>query len=318
MNYRADPDMFAGETVELTIRRSFSVAPTYVFDAWFDPATLGKWLFATVDGQMKTIEVDARVGGGFRVAEQRGEVLADHAGTYLEIDRPHRLVFSFTYQGEGERTPPSLVILEFAATSTGCELTLTHRMDASFESWLEKVREGWTGVLGGLAANVATERDFVITREVDAPREAVFHAWTKPEQLTRWWGPECFTNPICAIDLTAGGRHYIVMRSPDNIDYPCKGKYLDIFPPKRLVLTMDCSEHPAAWHDMVDPQRGSNPNPAGEIIQSVLLEKLSDMRTRITVRMRFESTAIRDALERIGMREGWLQSFDRLQRALQA
>ena len=191
-------------------------------------------------------------------------------------------------------------------------------MDASFESWLDKVREGWTGILGGLAANVATERDFVITREIDAPRDAVFRAWTEPQRLTRWWGPESFINPICEIDLSAGGRHYIVMRSPDGTDYPCKGKYLDILPPKRLLMTMDCSEHPAAWHDMVDPQRGDNPNPAGEIVEAVLLDKLDDKRTRITVRLRFKSVAVRNALERIGMRAGWSQSFDRLQRMMQA
>ena len=65
----------------------------------------------------------------------------------------------------------------------------------------------------------------LVVRELDAPRALVFQAWTDPAHMARWWGPHNFTNPVCEIDLRAGGAHRIVMRSPDGVDYPIKGVY---------------------------------------------------------------------------------------------
>ncbi len=57
-------------------------------------------------------------------------------------------------------------------------------------------------------------------------------------------GPDTFTNPVCDIDLRAGGAWRIVMRSPEGVEYPMKGVFREIVEPERLVMTMDCSEHP--------------------------------------------------------------------------
>ena len=70
---------------------------------------------------------------------------------------------------------------------------------------------------------VALERELVITRIFDAPRELVFQAWTDPEHLKKWWGPHGFTNPVCDVDLRLGGRWSILMRGPDGTEYPCGG-----------------------------------------------------------------------------------------------
>ena len=47
--------------------------------------------------------------------------------------------------------------------------------------------------------------ELVITRVFDAPRELVWNAWTEPERVKRWWGPQSFTAPFCRIDLRVGG-----------------------------------------------------------------------------------------------------------------
>ncbi|MGH8068203.1 MAG: SRPBCC domain-containing protein [Candidatus Entotheonellia bacterium] len=73
------------------------------------------------------------------------------------------------------------------------------------------------------AATNAGERELVITRIFDAPRELVFKAWTEPERLMRWWGPNSFTTPFCTIDLRPGGVFHCCMRSPEGRDYWCKG-----------------------------------------------------------------------------------------------
>jgi uncharacterized protein YndB with AHSA1/START domain len=88
----------------LVVSRRFAAAPELVFDTWFDPGAVGAWLFATPGGISKYVEIDARVGGGFAIHEQRGESLATHFGTYLEIVRPNRIVFTFGTDRQGGST----------------------------------------------------------------------------------------------------------------------------------------------------------------------------------------------------------------------
>jgi uncharacterized protein YndB with AHSA1/START domain len=162
----------------------------------------------------------------------------------------------------------------------------------------------------------STERDFVVTRFFDAPRELVFDAWTKPEHMARWWGPPIFTTPICEMDVRPSGAYRIVMRGPDGVDYPITGVYREIVTPERLVMTMDCSEHPEAWHDMVKPNRSKDErNPAGEMLATVTFETLGG-KTNLTIRIRLGTKAIRDAMAKMGMNEGWSQSLDRLETLL--
>jgi uncharacterized protein YndB with AHSA1/START domain len=154
--------------------------------------------------------------------------------------------------------------------------------------------------------------EFFITRVFDATPGLVFDAWTDPKHLAQWWGPHAFTNPICEMDLRPGGAYRIVMRSPDGVDYPIKGVFREIVRPSRIVMTQDVSEHPAQWHDLVNPNRpkGDN-NPAGELLTTVTFEDLGG-KTRLTVRTKFKSTAIRDAMLKMGMTDGWSQSLERL------
>ena len=49
------------------------------------------------------------------------------------------------------------------------------------------------------------DQELIIERIFDAPRALVWEAWTDPEQVQRWWGPQGFTTPFCTIDLRVGG-----------------------------------------------------------------------------------------------------------------
>jgi uncharacterized protein YndB with AHSA1/START domain len=157
-----------------------------------------------------------------------------------------------------------------------------------------------------------TDLEFVITRVLNAPRARVFNAWTDPEQVIRWWGPHSVTNSECDLDLRPGGTYRIVMCGPDGTEYPVKGVFREIRPPAQLVMTLDASEHPKEWHDLVKPDRSERePNPAGEMLDTVIFEDLG-AKTRLTVRTQFETPEIREAMLKMGMTDGWAQSLERL------
>jgi uncharacterized protein YndB with AHSA1/START domain len=92
-----------------------------------------------------------------------------------------------------------------------------------------------------------------------------------------------------------------------------------VIEPERLVMTVDCTAHPGAWHDMVKPGRDADdPSPAGTMLQTVTFEALDTCRTRLTIRTRMFDAEILASMQRIGMREGWAESLDRLAATLLA
>ena len=136
--------------IVLKVSRDFDASPEALFDAWLDPAIAGKFLFATPDGEMLKVEIDARVGGRALVVERRASGDAHHHLQYEVIDRPHRLVFLFRADpaGEGEWTRVSI---EIAARGAGSTLTLTHEMDPQWVAYEDRTRKGWTTILESLA-----------------------------------------------------------------------------------------------------------------------------------------------------------------------
>jgi uncharacterized protein YndB with AHSA1/START domain/predicted enzyme related to lactoylglutathione lyase len=156
------------------------------------------------------------------------------------------------------------------------------------------------------------DQEFQITRLFNVPRDLVFKAWTDPTHFTQWWGPQNFTGLHCNLDVRPGGSWRITMRSPDGIEYPIKGEFRQVTPPELLVMTIDLSEHPHDWHDLVNPTRDkTNPRPALNLLMTATFESQAD-RTRLTVKIRFDSNTLRDSMAKLGMGQGWSQSLDRL------
>jgi uncharacterized protein YndB with AHSA1/START domain len=84
---------------------------------------------------------------------------------------------------------------------------------------------------------VSAVQSLTITHLFDAPRQIVWEAWTKPEHLAEWWGPEMFTNPICEVDLRPGGSFRIDMKGPDGEMYPAPGTVVEVHEPERLAFS---------------------------------------------------------------------------------
>ena len=131
------------------VTRRFDASPERVFDAWLDPATAGRWLFATPTGEMQRVEIDARVGGRYAIVERREESDAEHFGKYLEIDRPHRLVFTLAVEPDAQSG--DRITVEITPVGDGCELTLTHVMAPEYAEYAGRTESGWNDVLASLA-----------------------------------------------------------------------------------------------------------------------------------------------------------------------
>ena len=133
------------------------------------------------------------------------------------------------------------------------------------------------------------DRDVLTTRILDASRERVFRAWTDPDLLARWWGPEGFTNPFQAFEPKPGGRWDFVMHGPGGVHFKNESLFIEVLPPERLVF-----DHVST--------------PAFRVI--VTFEE-EGPRTRLGFRMRFGSAAECEAVKSFAL-EGNELTFDRL------
>lgn len=284
------------ESIKIVVSRRFDATPEAVFDAWLDTESACQWLFATPGGVMEKVEISPRVGGGFIVNELRGDLLATHFGTYVDIDRPRRLAFDFTTDRE---QAPTRVTVEFNSDAGGCIVTLTHEIDSNWAEYGASVRQGWTGILDGLAQTLQGEskadREIMLTREYDAPRELVWAAWTEAAQVDQWWGPDGFVTRTEAMEVRAGGAWRFTMTAADGTVFPNYVLYMDVSPPERLIYAHGSEESaPAAFH------------------VTVLFEALGG-RTRVTMRSLFPSKAARDhVVEAYGAIEGGKQTLAHL------
>ena len=83
--------------------------------------------------------------------------------------------------------------------------------------------------------NSTKDRELPLTRELNAPIELVWEVWTKPEHISRWWGPDGFTNTISKMEIHPGGEWNLVMHGPDGTDYKNKSVFKEIVKHKKIV-----------------------------------------------------------------------------------
>lgn len=157
--------------------------------------------------------------------------------------------------------------------------------------------------------NESTERELIITRVFDAPRELVFKAWTECEHLQRWWGPKGFTAPFCKIDLRVGGKYLFCMRSPEGKDFWSTGVYREIVPLERLV----CSDSFADAEGNVVPAThyGMGADFPSETQVTVTFAE-HDGKTQMTLR----HAGIPAGMMRDMTNTGWNESLDKLAGAI--
>jgi uncharacterized protein YndB with AHSA1/START domain len=141
------------------------------------------------------------------------------------------------------------------------------------------------------------ERQILIERILDAPRELVWKAWTDPAHLAQWWGPTGFTTTIEQMDVRPGGAFKQVMHGPDGTDYPHSSVFVEVVKPERIVYTLE---------------GGRAGDTAIRFEATWTFEALGE-KTRVTIDMVFSSAADRDRVVKDhGAIEGGHQTLQRL------
>jgi uncharacterized protein YndB with AHSA1/START domain len=155
-----------------------------------------------------------------------------------------------------------------------------------------------------------SQRDLVITRIFDAPRELLFKAWTEPDRLQQWWMPKGFSMLACPIELRPGGVFHQGMRSPDGRDMWGKWVFREVVVPLRLVFVVSFS----------DEKGGVTRHPFEPDwpLETLTTLTFSDHDGRTTFTMRWSPINASDAEQKAfgaayeSMQKGWTETLDKL------
>jgi uncharacterized protein YndB with AHSA1/START domain len=144
-------------------------------------------------------------------------------------------------------------------------------------------------------AQSAADREIVISRVIDAPRQLVFEAFTEVRHLSQWWGPDGFTTTTRTFEFRVGGVWDFVMHGPDGTDYQEWITWTEIVPPERIA--------------MLHGESRDDPN----AFESILVFTPDGVGTRIEMRTVFPTKRIRDeAVEKYHAIEGGQQTLSNL------
>jgi uncharacterized protein YndB with AHSA1/START domain len=140
--------------------------------------------------------------------------------------------------------------------------------------------------------------DLVLERIVDVPPQLVWAAWTRPEQVMKWFTPAPWTTVACEIELHPGGLFYTLMRSPEGQKFSNRGCFLEIVENQKLV-----------WTDALGP--GYRPSENSFFTATILLEP-HGKGTKYTAIAMHKDEAGRKKHEEMGFHTGWGKALDQL------
>jgi uncharacterized protein YndB with AHSA1/START domain len=137
------------------------------------------------------------------------------------------------------------------------------------------------------------QRELVITRIINAPRDLVFAAWTDPAHLRHWWGPKDYPATHIEMDARPGGRWRGCLTSTaDDRELWQHGTFREVVRPERLVFTF-------IWEE--DGERG---------LETLVTVTFADEGSK--TRLVFRHAPFQSIAERDGHHGGWSSTFDRL------
>ena len=161
------------------------------------------------------------------------------------------------------------------------------------------------------ASNIApadSRLDLALERFVDVPRERVWKALVEPEQVKQWFAPAPWKIVECQIDLRVGGRFHFVMQSPEGVNTPHTGCYLEVIPNERIIWTMALKPgfRPAPWPTPDDETCGAL------TFTCVITLEAKGGGTKYTARAMHGDPKATKKHEEMGFYEGWGTTFDQM------
>jgi len=140
-----------------------------------------------------------------------------------------------------------------------------------------------------------SDRELMVSRLIEGPREAVFEAFTDVRHLSQWWGPKGFTTTTRTFEFSDGGVWEFTMHGPDGTDYPEWIQWIEIRVPEMIVLV-----------------HGEGPDDPEQFSSTIFFEETTDG-TRVTLRSEFKTKELRDrAADEYGAIEGGNQTLESL------
>ncbi len=138
-------------TIEVEVTHHFKASPESVIDAWLDPDKVRAWFSIALQrlglaGEVAQIEIDPKVGGAFLFSDMRDGVETRHWGTYLELERPRRIVFTWNTV-ESDESDPIKIVLTIEPEGEGCVANLVNEMDSKWAGNVPQTTEGWSRIL---------------------------------------------------------------------------------------------------------------------------------------------------------------------------
>lgn len=142
-----------------------------------------------------------------------------------------------------------------------------------------------------------SDREIIISRVVDAPRELVWEAFTEPKHIANWWGPRGFSTTTEVMDVRVGGTWKHVMRGPDGTEYPNKSVFKEVVKPERLVYA-----HSGAKEG----------GPGISFLMTWRFDDVGGGKTKVTLHQVYDTAADRERIVReFGAIEGGRQTLER-------
>lgn len=151
-----------------------------------------------------------------------------------------------------------------------------------------------------MSTSMTSEKELLIERIFNAPRQLVWDVWTTPEHIANWYGPQGFTAKVETMDFRPGGEWAYAITGPKDMSYRVTGTFEEIVPPEKVV-THDA--YPAA------------PGVMKILVSTVLFDDLGDQ-CKLTMRILFPTEEDRSNYEQSGAVWGWNSSFDRVEALL--
>lgn len=299
---------------EIHIERWFDAPRALVFKAMTDPEAIPHW-WGREDAPVTVEQMDVRPGGKWRFISKEPDGREEaFRGEFREVIPVERVVQTFEYEPYAGHISVEAMTLEEIDGRT--KMTVLSRFDTKedrdgiLHAGMEQgMNETYAQLDEYLKPENVEQRALVITRIFDAPRELVWKAWTNPENVMRWWGPQYFTSPIANIDLRVGGKYLFAMRDPEGKDYYSTGVYQKIDPPREIVYTDSFADEHG---NVISPSAyGMTGFPESTTV-TVLLEDVGGGKTRLTL----INAGVPAGELREPSNAGWNQSFDKLAESL--